>query len=99
MDTTDIKKQYFLERQWGMNCQPGHRKGKNKRRSAKKQTHRRFKNCLDKFCKEVYEDEISILSSNDEKLLPSNDEKLVSDVKNNNTDYEYYDIILGILST
>ena len=102
MDTTDIKKQYFLERQWGMNCQPGHRTGKNMRRSAKKQhkrqTQRRFENCLEEFC-EIYEDEISILPSNDEKLLPSNDEKLVSEVKNNNTDYQYYDIILGILST
>tara|TARA_Y100000591_G_C21511123_1_gene534734 strand:- start:169 stop:504 length:336 start_codon:yes stop_codon:yes gene_type:complete len=111
MDTTDIKKQYFLERQWGMNCQPGHRKGKNKRRSAKKQhkrqTQRRFENCLEEFCKDVYEDEISILPSNDEKLLPfndekllpSNDKKLVYDIKNKTSDYEYYDNIVQILST
>ena len=51
MDITDIKKEYFLERHWGMNCQPGHRKGKNKGRSAKKQrriqTQRQFEKDLE----------------------------------------------------
>ena len=37
MDRINIHKEYFLERKWGMNCQPGHRTGKNKRRNAKKE--------------------------------------------------------------
>ena len=36
----------MLLRQWGMNCQPGMRKGKNKRRSVKKEHTRQTKTPL-----------------------------------------------------
>ena len=110
MDTTNIQKQYFLERHWGVNCQPGHRKGKNKRRSGNKQRIRQAKRQLeiysDEFCSKEFPDHKIQVSSNDEKLVSenknhiqvsSNDEKLVSENKNH-IQFSSNDILSNILN-
>ncbi len=67
MDTSSEEKK-FLEQHWGMNCQPGHRKGKNRRRRAAKE-HRRtqeermrqaeqqFHKTLNEFCETYFSDD------------------------------------------
>ena len=90
MDTSNIKNEYFLKRQWGMNCQPGHRKGKNIRRRAKKehirQAKRQFKKDLEDFCLSLddvsSDDKIDV--SSDDKIDVSSDDKIF--VKNENSD-------------
>ena len=76
----------FLELHWGMNCQPGMRKGKNIRRRTRKE-HRRtkeermrqaeqqFNKTLDKFCEIYFSDDDEEIESS-MNIFSSDDTKL-----------------------